>query len=160
MIYLDHYPLEKVKEFVTPDDPEVKRLAEALNYDPVAFYEYVRDIPYSVWCCTQETCLREGWLKPSQSIKSGKSMNCICKSLLLCSLLRASGYDSWVVACYLPNRRSFHAYVELLLNGELIKLETTDPHLKFGEFPTEKVVDLVFFNEEFVSHSRSLLTLK
>jgi len=150
MIYLDHYPLAKVREFVTPDDPVVKELAEKLEYDPKSYYEYVKNIPYSVWCCTQETCLKEGWLKPRDLILRGSRANCICKSLLLCSLLRATGYDSWVVVCYLPKRRLLHAYVEAIIDNQLVKMETTDPDLEFGHFPDVELIDLIAFNESFV----------
>lgn len=143
--HLDGGPMENVQNYVTPNDPEVIRLAQSLECDPYQMYGYVQSMKYV-------EPVNDAWQMPSETIRRN-SGDCLDFSATLVSMLIYCGYGAWISLVYLPDSKGgepeFHAYVEVILDGALIKLESTCPPHKcsFGQMPKVRMVKVLDFSD-------------
>lgn len=146
--------VEDVQNYVTPYDPRIQELARDLRYDPDTMYRYARDMPYKLDADGEG----DKWYKPVETLDRGVK-DCLDGSVLLNSLLIASGYNSWTSLVYLPLSDEFHAYVQAVINNELVTLETTCPSCKLGELSGEPVLKILDFDDTglLVIHEDSVL---
>lgn len=142
--HLNGGPMEDVKRYITPHNSEIIRLAENLGCDPYQMYAYIQSLKYV-------TPRDDTWQMPIETLRKGAG-DCLDFSALLTSMLIHCGYRAWISLVFLPdanpNDPEFHAYVEIEINGEIVKLETTCPphRCSFGHMPPVRMVKLLEFD--------------
>lgn len=139
-----------INRWITPDNPEVKRLASQLK-TPEAMYNYVRDkITY-----VSEKRNYDYWQIPEGTILN-KTGDCEDKSFLLASLLLAEGFDCKVIFSDIHGYGG-HAYNESELNnGKTLKMDTTCTGCDFTTFPnvTEDRIAILTVNSMIILNDR------
>lgn len=132
-----------VREWVTPNEPEINRLAAELG-SPAAIYDYMQQVTYIPGYYLQ---------KPLQVLHA-ESGDCDEQAVLLCSLLRAIGEEAFVRIAAVPGALLLHAWVVWRdpATGLWVNLDPSGTvefeDLGYGE--TVKIEMLVDFNEQEV----------
>ena len=134
--------------YLTPENEEVIVLAKTLECDPRQIFRYCQDRTYV-------TPKDDDWQYPEETIRKGEG-DCMDTSLLCASMLIACGHSAWVSLVSLPANKGkgieFHAYVEMMFDGKVVKLETTckPEKCRFGEMPNVKMIKMLDFNHRGV----------
>lgn len=142
--HLNGGPMEKIQLYITPLEPKIMELAQRLECDPYQLYGYVQSLLYV-------DPVDDNWQMPIETLTKGAG-DCLDFSALLTSMLIGCGHKAWISLVYLPEAKSgepeFHAYVEVPIDGEIVKLETTCPphRCSFGHMPEVKMVKMIDFD--------------
>lgn len=136
--------LDILKLYITPDHPQVIALRNQIVQNSLIHWKSIRDwvgnnIEYEY--DSNQFGKTEYWLLPWETIAKGKG-DCEDQAILLCSLLRADGWDSdevYVVCGLVNNWEAGHAWVCLKLTEVLgkelwINLEPTAGGILSSEF--------------------------
>lgn len=142
--HLNGGPMEKVQLYITPSESRIIELTKRLECDPYQMYGYVQSLEYV-------DPVDDDWQMPVETLAKGAG-DCLDFSALLTSMLIQCGHKAWISMVYLPDANSgepeFHAYVETLIDGAIVKLETTCPPHKcsFGHMPDVKMIKMLDFD--------------
>jgi transglutaminase-like putative cysteine protease len=151
-----YMPLEVASLYITPNNLQVKKLLNEITALPSPLPLWLRLNSWVFWNIQYKNDsevhgMRDYWQLPHETINL-RTGDCEDKAILLCTLLRAAGYDEnsvFVIVGYTPT--TGHAWVRVNIGGIWTDLDpTNDPSGIIGGLISWAVFEEAYkFNDKY-----------